>query len=297
MNKGVLYAATAYLLWGVFPVYWKLLDKVPAYEILVHRMLWTFVVTLIVLTIRRDFQWLHKVNKRTLITFVITGLTIASNWLVFIWAVNRGFIVEASLGYFINPLIHVLFGVIFLKEHLRLAQVFAILIAAAGVIYLTLNYGQFPWIALYLAVSFALYALLRKTAVLNSLEGLSMETGVLFIPAFFYLAYVELNGTGALTHSDPGTAILLVGTGVITALPLLLFASGARRIPLVSIGILQYIAPTLQFMMGVFVFHEPFPRVRLVGFTIIWIALVIYTVENLVHYSRRQFGKRTEIKS
>ena len=283
MNKGIIYAAAAYFMWGVFPIFWKSLHHVPAYEILGHRMLWTFLFTAMLMAARRDYKWLrHLGNLKILATFILTACIIAMNWFVFIWAVNHNFIVEASLGYFINPLINVLFGVVFLKERMRKFQFAAILIALAGVLYLTFNYGSFPSIALFLATSFAFYGLLRKTAYLNSLQGLTLETGFLFIPALIYLLGLGLHHHGALFNSDLSTGFLLFATGAITAFPLLLFASGARRITFITLGLLQYIAPTLQFLIGVFVYHENFPRERLTGFMIIWIALVLYTSESIL---------------
>jgi len=282
MKKGIIYAVTAYLLWGLLPVYWKAIKIIPAYEILFHRMCWTFIFSACLLGYRQHWMWLGKLKKPvTLITFLGTAIIIGLNWFTYIWAVNSGYIIESSLGYFINPLVNVLFGVIFLKEKLRFGQLIAIFIAAVGVLYLTFNYGSFPWIALVLATTFGFYGLLRKTAALNSLEGLATETGVLFVPALLYLVFLQFNGTGSIGHISLGTSFLLVMTGAITALPLLLFTSGARRITLTTLGILQYIAPTLQFLIGVFVYGENFPKSRLIGFTIIWLALIIYTTEGI----------------
>ncbi|MBN2411074.1 EamA family transporter RarD [candidate division KSB1 bacterium] len=282
MRKGFIYAVTAYLLWGLLPVYWKAIKIIPPYEILFHRMCWTFMCCAILLVYKRHWSWVVKLKKPlTLITFIGTAVIIGSNWFTYIWAVNSGYIVESSLGYFINPLVNVLFGMVFLKEKLRLGQVAAIIVAAIGVLYLTFNYGSFPWIALILATTFGFYGLLRKTAALNSLEGLASETGVLFIPAVIYLVFLQANGTGSVGHITLLTTFLLIGTGVITAFPLLLFTAGARRITLTTLGILQYIAPTFQFLIGVFVYNENFPKSRLIGFMIIWVALIIYTAEGI----------------
>lgn len=289
-NRGIVYGVIAYTLWGVFPVYWKALKSVPAGEILSHRMVWSFLFLLGILTVTRRWSWVRPVLRRpkVLFTFMLTAALLSVNWLVYIWAVNAGFIVESALGYFINPLVNVLLGMIFLRERLRPWQAVAVLIAAGGVLYLTITYGALPWIALTLAFSFGLYGLLRKTAALNSLEGLSLETAWMFLPAFAYLAFQQASGTGALGHNTPLVHILLIGTGFITALPLLLFGAAARRVTLITLGILQYIAPTLQFLIGVFIYDEPFTHVQLIGFSLIWMALVIYTGDAVMRQRRRK---------
>lgn len=289
MNKGMLYAIGAYTLWGFFPIYWKMLQDVPASEILGHRMVWSFLFVTAVLTFQRRWDWLKPVlkNRRVLALSVLTGFMLAVNWLVFLWAVNNGFIVESSLGYFINPLVSVVMGVLFLRERLRPVQWTAVAIAAAGVIYLTIGYGSPPWIALTLAGSFALYGLLRKTGALNSIQGLTMETAAMFPFAILYLLYLAVNQQDHFMQGGTLTTLLLALGGAVTAVPLILFAAGARRIPLSMVGILQYIAPTLQFLIGVFVYHEPFTTERLIGFSIIWFALFIYTVEGMVVYRKR----------
>jgi chloramphenicol-sensitive protein RarD len=201
------------------------------------------------------------------------------NWGTYIWAVNAGFIIETSLGYFINPLVNVLLGVALLKEKLRRGQLAAVIIALAGVLYLTFSYGALPWIALTLAFSFGFYGLLRKTASRGSLEGLSMETGILFLPALGYVIYLQLEGSAAFGGSELQTTLLLSLAGVATAVPLLLFASGARQITLITLGILQYVAPTIQFLLGVFVYHEAFNQEDFVGYGLVWLALLIYSGE------------------
>jgi chloramphenicol-sensitive protein RarD len=202
------------------------------------------------------------------------------NWLVYVWGVNAGFIVETSLGYFINPLISVLLGVLFLRERLRITQWIPVGLAAVGVIYLTVTYGRLPWIALSLAFSFGIYGLVKKLAPLGSLYGLTLETALVFPISLIYLGFVETTGAGAFLHQGLLTDILLIGTGVVTSIPLLMFASAARQIPLTMIGILQYIAPTLQFLIGVYLYHEPFDQSRLVGFSLVWLALIIFWAEN-----------------
>lgn len=283
-RKGVLLAAGAYLAWGLLPIYWKALQSVPAVEILGHRMAWSLVVVAGLLALRQRWAWIRPVlgDPRTLLTFTLSALLLSCNWLLYIWAVNAGFVVETSLGYFINPLVNVVLGMLFLGERLRPAQALAVLIASAGVLYLALDHGRLPWIALGLAFSFGVYALLRKTARLGSLEGLALETGILFLPALVFLLYREVSGVGNFGHTSPGISILLAGAGAATALPLLLFASGARRIPLTVVGILQYIAPTLQFLLGVFVYGETLTTARLIGFACVWLALVIFAGEGIV---------------
>ncbi|MEJ2749484.1 MAG: EamA family transporter RarD, partial [Anaerolineae bacterium] len=284
------YAAAAYTLWGFLPIFWKALHSVPALEILAHRMVWSLTFVLVVLTLKRRWTWLKPAlhSRRTLITFLATGALLSLNWFTYIWAVNAGYIVESSLGYFINPLVNVLLGVIFLGERMRGWQWTAVSLAAVGVLYLTFHYGSLPWIALTLAFSFGFYGLLRKTAPLEALEGLGMETAVMFVPAVSYLIYLELTGRAAFGHGSWTTTFLLLLAGVVTAVPLWLFALGARRVTLVTRGLLQYIAPTLQFLIGVFVYNEPFSRAQMLGFSIIWLALLLYSAESVVTARKRR---------
>lgn len=288
MNKGVLYAAGAYVCWGLLPLYWKSLAGVPAGQILAHRIVWSLVFVGLLLTLRHKWGWLSGTLRkpRVLLTFALSGTLLGINWFVYIWAVNAGFIVETSLGYFINPLVNVLLGFLLLNERLRPAQWMALALALGGVLYLTFSYGAFPWIALVLAFSFGIYGFIRKTATLNSAEGLFLETALLFLPAFGFLLLQESRGVGALAHSNMTTNLLLVGAGIVTSVPLLLFASGARRITLTTLGLLQYIAPTLQFLIGVLIYHEAFGLSRLIGFGLIWLALIFYTAESLINRRR-----------
>lgn len=281
MKKGLLYAFGAYGLWGFFPLYWKMLQHVPALQLLGHRIGWSFLLLLAVIFISK--QWTDfraNLNRRTFLIYTVAALLIGVNWLTYVWAVNAGHIVETSLGYFINPLLNVLLGVVFLRERLRPVQWIPIGLAAAGVIYLTLIFGKLPWIALILAFTFGLYGLVKKIAPLGSLYGLTLETGILFLPALAYLAFANSNGTGAFTHNGLASDLLMIGAGVVTTIPLLMFASAARQIPLTIIGLLQYIAPTLQFLLGVLVYKEPFDQTRLIGFGIVWLALIIFWVES-----------------
>lgn len=289
MNKGILYAAGAYLAWGLMPLYWKSLQAVPAGQILAHRIVWSLFFVALILTARHQWSWLGEALRRprVLLIFALSGMLIGINWFIYIWAVNVGHIVETSLGYFINPLVNVLLGYVVLKEKLRPAQWLALSVALVGVLYLTLSLGAFPWIALTLAFSFGAYGLIRKTAPLNSAEGLFIETAVLFLPAFGFLLLMESRGAGAFGHAGPPVTLLLIGAGIVTSVPLLLFAAGARRITLTTLGLLQYIAPTMQFLLGVLVFKESFGRTQLIGFGLVWLALILYTLETLVVNRRR----------
>jgi chloramphenicol-sensitive protein RarD len=291
MNKGIWYAVGAYVLWGLLPVYWKWLQHVPAPQVLCHRILWSFLTLIAIVLLSRQWNAFRAamVKPRVLRAYAAAAVLIAINWLTYIWAVNAGFIVETSLGYFINPLLSVLLGVIFFRESLRPWQWAAIALAAAGVLYLTIAYGALPWIALTLAVTFGAYGLVKKIAPLGSLYGLTLETGVLLLPALIFLIYTDGTGYGAFFHAGAISDALLAGAGFITAVPLLLFSSAARRIPLSLIGLLQYIAPTLQFLLGVLVYREPFTAVKLIGFGIVWIALIVYGVEGLIVYRGQSF--------
>lgn len=281
MLRGVIAAGTAFTLWGVFPLYLRLLKQVPSLEILSHRVLWSVVLLMSLLALRRQWDWLALVRAkpRIIITFVTSALMLATNWVVYIWSVNHDHIIDASLGYFIAPLFNVLFG-IGLGERLRLTQWIAVALAACGVIWLTFSAGQLPWIGLVIAVTFGLYGLLRKTAALGALEGLSVETLVL-LPAASVFLLVPDAGSSHAFGSDLPLSLLLIAAGPVTAIPLLLFAYGARRIPLSLVGLLQYIGPSLQLLIGVWLFNEPFGGSKLIGFALIWSGLLIYSVDGL----------------
>lgn len=284
MNKGIWYGVAAYAMWGFFPIYWKLLHEVPALQLLGHRIAWSFLLLMAFIFITRQWDEFRAVafNRKTLGIYAIAGVLLSLNWLIYVWGVNAGFIVETSLGYFINPLLSVLFGVIFLREKLRSMQWLPVIIAAVGVGYLTLTYGQLPWIALSLAVTFGLYGLVKKLSPLGSVFGLTLETGIVFPIALIYLIVMQAGGSGEFLHDGLTVDLLLVGAGVVTTIPLLMFASAAREIPLNMIGVLQYFAPTIQFLIGVFVYKEPFDTTRFIGFGIVWIALIIFWVENII---------------
>lgn len=284
MNRGIWSAVAAYTLWGGFPVYFKWLAQVPALELIGHRIVWSFLMLCGVIVVSR--QWLafreHALKLRVIRAYVPAALLISVNWLVYVWAINSGFILDASLGYFINPLISVLMGVLLLHERLRPWQWVSVSLAILGVVYLTVAHGSLPWIALALAFSFALYGLIKKKSQLGALHGLTLETGILLLPALAYLSNLEGSGQGAFLHAGALIDMLLIGCGLVTATPLLLFAAAAKRIPLALLGVLQYIAPTLQFLIAVVIYREPFAMDKLIGFGIIWVALFIFAFEGLL---------------
>ncbi|MBN1665573.1 MAG: EamA family transporter RarD [Anaerolineales bacterium] len=297
MNKGILYAIGAYLLWGVFPVYWKLIQTVPAVEIIAHRILWSFIFVNLVILLSRQWRQLWQLARqpRRLLPYVLMAALLGVNWLTYVWGVNAGYIVETSLGYFINPLVSVLMGVVFLRERLRSWQWVSVALATIGILYLTWQYGALPWIALVLAFSFGTYGLIKKQGSLGATQSFAAETGFMLLPALVYLVFLEINGRAAFAHSDPRTTFLLIFSGVATGLPLLLFGAGARLIPLSSLGFLQYIAPTMQLMIGLLVYGEPFPQERLVGFGLIWVALGIFTVEGFQARRKRRADLRANL--
>jgi chloramphenicol-sensitive protein RarD len=281
MKKGILYGIGAYVIWGFFPIYWKLLHQVSAIQLIGHRIIWSFLLLFAIILITKQWTELRaNINAKVLQIYAIAALLVGANWLIYVWAVNANFIVETSLGYFINPLLSVLLGVIFFKEKLRIAQWIPVVLAALGVAYLTYVYGRLPYIALSLAFSFGLYGLVKKLSPLGSLYGLTIETGILFIPALGYLIFVEANNTGSFLHLGVASDLLMIGAGLVTTIPLLMFASAVRSIPLWVVGLLQYITPTLQFLIGILIYKEPFSHNQLIGFGIVWIALVVFLVEN-----------------
>jgi chloramphenicol-sensitive protein RarD len=283
VNRGFWYAVGAYVIWGIFPVYWKWLQSVPSAQLLCHRILWSFLLLFPILLLRRDWGAVRTALRMPRIpaVSVAAALLLGVNWLTYVWAVDSGYIVECSLGYFINPLLNVFLGVLILKERLRAGQWIAILLAA-GVLFLTVSYGALPWIALTLAFSFAFYALIKKTTPLGSVHGLTVETGILVLPALLWLFQSEAAGQGAFLHQGAIIDLLLIGAGAATAVPLVMFAEAAKRIPLSLVGVLQYIAPILQFLLGVLFYGEPFTRAQAVGFGIVWAALILFTAEGLV---------------
>lgn len=283
LNPGLPLAGAAYLIWGLFPLYFRQVASVDAFEIVLHRSVGALVFLAIVLAAMRRWSWLAPVlgQPKLLAVFGLSALLLAGNWMIYVWAVNHGHVLEASLGYFINPLVYVLLGRVVLKERLGALQWTAVAIAAAGVLWLALGAGRPPWIALALAFSFGFYGLLRKTAPLGALEGLTLETLVLAPLALPLLVLWSLRPGSAVASGDAGLLAWLTLAGPLTAITLLLFGAGARQISLATLGLLQYIGPTIQFAIGVWLFHEPFDSSRMVGFGLIWLALVVYSSASL----------------
>jgi chloramphenicol-sensitive protein RarD len=288
MNYGVVYALLAFSIWGLFPVYFKALHQIAPLEILAHRMAWSMLFLFIVLTVRMQWRWLGAVlrDRRLLGRFAGSAALLSGNWGIYIWAVNTGHIVEASLGYFVTPLISVLFGLALLGERMRPLQWVAVAIALAGVLYLSWENGRPPWISIALALTFGGYGLLRKTAKLGALEGLALETMLLLPIALLYLAAVSLHGDSGFAAAPLGIKILVGLAGPITAVPLLLFAAAARRIPLSMLGLIQYVTPMLQLLIGVAIYREPFGGPQLLGYGAIWIALAVYSLEGIARARR-----------
>jgi len=280
---GVGTGLAAFIIWGVFPLYLKPLHAVPPLEVIAHRVLWSCVFVLAVLALRGELGTLRATlaHRGNLWRLALTATLVSLNWFIYVWAVAHGRVLETSLGYFINPLLNVLLGVIVLAERLNRRQWAAVAVAAAAVAYLTVVAGGLPWIALGLAFSFGLYGLARKLIRVEALAGLAAETVLLLPLALIYLVTAALRGGGAFGHAGAGIDALLVGSGLATAVPLFLFAYAARLIPYSTVGVLQYIAPSLQFACGIWFFHESFERSRALGFALIWIALVIYAADGL----------------
>lgn len=289
LSRGMIAASLSYTIWGILPVYWKALDHLPSYEILGHRMAWSFPFIVLFLILSNQRSTLLKFgNKKAVSISAASAALLAVNWLIYIWAVNAGNIVETSLGYYINPLVTVGFGVFFLNERLRTGQMAAIVLAAGGVVYLTLVYGSFPWIALTLAISFALYGLFHKKIRITPMRSLYLETLIFFLPALALIIYLGRDGSSGFVHGDMRTMALLAGSGLITTVPLLLFGYAAQKIPLFLLGILQYTAPTLNLLIGVFVYGEDFPFSRMIGFVLVWSALIIFIAEGILQRARQQ---------
>ena len=282
MNRGIAYASAAYLLWGVFPIYFKALQEVAPLEILGHRIVWSLAVCGCCCSPCGGLRLARRARPAARAgRFVASSVLVAANWFVYIWAVNAGRVVDASLGYFINPLVNVLIGAAFLDERLRRAQWIAVGVAAIGVAWLTWQAGAVPWIGLVLALSFGLYGLLRKTAALGAIEGLTLETVLLAPIAAAYLLWLAQTGHSGFVDGDASTRLLLAAAGPVTAVPLLLFAAGARRIPFSTLGLLQYLGPSLQLLLGVWLYGEPFAE-RAPGYVLIWVALAVFSIEGIV---------------
>lgn len=281
--SGLLAGGSAFLIWGLVPIFYKIISHVPAHETISHRIVWSFIFLVPVLLLQG--QWKVFINTfksfKTIIWLFVTALLVASNWFLFIWAINNDLILQASLGYYINPLVNVFLGVLFLQERLRTFQIAAVIIAATGVLYLTWQYGSFPYIAVVLAVTFGLYGLIRKKLNLNSAVGLAIETLILTVPGIAYLLWLETTGTASFLHINYTTDAFLICTALVTALPLLLFNIGVRRLKLSTVGFLQYIGPSGMFALAVFVFKEPLSVHQLIAFVFIWTALAVYTVDSI----------------
>ena len=278
-RRGLLFGVAAYLMWGLFPLYWPLLEPAVPLEILSHRIVWSLLVVGGILAVRRSWAWLPALGARRLGLLTVAAIVIAVNWGTYIYGVNSGHVVETSLGYFVNPLVTVALGVLVLRETLRPVQWASIGLATLAVVVLTIDYGRPPWIALVLAFSFGTYGLLKKTAGVGAAESLTVETAVLVVPALAYLGLLAATGAGTFSSQGPGHALLLVGCGVVTAIPLLCFSAAATRVPLVSIGLLQYLAPVLQFLLGIVVYDEHMPGSRWLGFALVWGALVLLSAD------------------
>jgi chloramphenicol-sensitive protein RarD len=287
-RRGVLYGASAYLLWGLFPLYWPLLEPAGALEVLAHRILWSLVVVAVLLAATRRTAALKAAvaDRRRLLRLALAAVVIAVNWGTYIYGVTSEQVVETSLGYFVNPIVTVLLGVVVLGERLRPAQWTALGAAFVAVLVLTVENGSPPWIALVLAFSFGAYGLLKKTAGVGAVEGLALETAVLLPVAALYVTVLGVSGDGTFGGEGAGHAGLLALSGVITAVPLLLFGAAASRVPLTTLGILQYLAPTMQFLLGVTLFDEPLPLAKLVGFVLVWLGLVLFTADLVRHHRR-----------
>ncbi len=285
---GVIKVALSYVIWGVLPLYWKALQSVPSDQIIAHRIIWSVVFLAILLIATGGLGSLRATlsNRKDMVIIVFCAVLIAINWYTYIWAVNSNHIVEASMGYYINPLVSVLLGVLVLKEKLDVYKYIAIFLAAAGIIIMTIEYGKVPWIALALAVSFGLYGLLKKLVSANAITGLTLETVILMPIAGAYVLWMQFSGNGALGKLPLPLVLLLLCAGIVTATPLLLFGSGAKKLELSTVGFLQYVSPTISLVLGIFVYKENFSTIEIISFGLIWVGLIIFSV------SRFDFSKK-----
>lgn len=285
-TSALVAAIAAFATWGLIPVYWKQLQSVPAIEILANRFLWTILFLICLLTGQRRWAEVkgNLKSRRALLYCLASGFAISGNWLLFIWAVNAGRVIETSLGYFMTPLVNVLLGAVFLRERLTRLQLTSVLLATAGVLYLTFGYGSFPWVAICLCTTFGFYGLLRKQSGTAPIPGLFFETALLAPLAIGYLIYLEMAGRLVFGHAGTRMSILLISSGVVTAVPLLWFGHAARHLRLTTLGFLQYLAPTGSFFLGVFLYHEPFTRDHLITFSLIWIAIGIFSWEAITRW-------------
>ena len=287
---GVIYAGAAFLIWGLAAIYWKELKSVPPLEIIAHRVAWSFIFLLPLIVLQR--RWAEFVailqDLKMLLILLTSAVLVAANWLLYVWAVNNNHLLQASLGYYINPLVNVVLGMVFLRERLRFPQILAVMLATTGVIYLTVQYGVFPWIAICLAMSFGLYGLIRKVAPVSPLVGLAVETLLISLPAIGYLIYLDSQGTGSIFRVSLNLDLLLMGCAPLTAVPLLFFTAGAKRLYLSTLGLLQYIGPSGMFLLAVFYYQEPFSAAQVWTFVMIWTALVVYSTDSVMYYRRER---------
>lgn len=280
-KRGAAFGVAAYVLWGLFPLYWPLVKPAGAVEILAHRILWSLAAVVAVLAVRRSWGWIRRLTVRQGVLLTLAAVVISVNWGTYIYAVNGGHTIEAALGYFINPLISVVFGMAVFRERLRPRQWCAFAVGTLAVVVLTVDYGRPPWVALVLAFAFATYGLLKKSAGMPSAESLAVETAVMVLPALGFVLVLEGQGEGTFGHHGAGQALLLVGAGIVTAAPLMLFNAAAIRLPMTVLGLLQYLTPMLQFAIGYFVQDEEMPPSRWAGFLLVWLALVVLTWDGL----------------
>jgi chloramphenicol-sensitive protein RarD len=287
---GLIYAASAFLIWGLSPLYWKALGAVPPLEIIAHRVVWSFLFLMGLILLQRRWSEFAEILKsgRMLLTLMLTAILVSANWLLYIWAVNNNYMLQASLGYYINPLVNVVLGLLFLRERLRRPQILAVMLAASGVLYLTTAYGEFPWIALTLALSFGLYGLIRKVAPVGALVGLAVETMLLSPPALIYLIHLDSQEADTILRVSLKLDLLLIGCAPMTAAPLLFFTLGAKRLYLSTLGLMQYIGPSGMFLLAIFYYNEPFSTTQIWTFAMIWAALGIYSTDSVIYYRRER---------
>jgi chloramphenicol-sensitive protein RarD len=283
LKRGLASAIGAYSLWGILPIYWKLVFKVPAQEILAHRIFWSLLFMLaVVFVMNRKKQLYEEISQlicapTKLLALLMGAIFITLNWFIYIWAVNDNRVIETSLGYYINPLFNVLLGILFLKERLPFWQIISVILAASGVFYMTMHFGSVPWVAISLAVSFGLYGLCKKVAALSPITSITLETLIIAPFAFLYLLYLDYHNIGSFVSLSP-TSVFLAGSGIVTAIPLLLFANGANQLSLTMLGFIQYLSPTIALLLGIFLYHEPFTEVHYISFGFIWAALLVFSL-------------------
>lgn len=296
--SGMLYAAGAYILWGILPIYWKFIYFVPAYEILAHRIIWSFAfMVLVIMVLKKGSIFFREVrevlaSRKKLTWLLAAAILISANWGIFIWAVTASRIVETSLGYYINPLLSVLLGIVVLKEKLSFWQIISVLLASLGVLYMTVHFGSIPWISLSLALTFGLYGLCKKRINISAMTSVTLETLLAVPVCLWYVVYLDKVGSGAFSCSFDAATWFLLGAGVVTAIPLLLFSMGASRLSLSVLGFIQYFSPTLTLIIGVFLYHESFTHVHAVAFAFIWLALLVFSLAKTPLFLNLEEGLR-----